>query len=314
MTITPSLTCGDPINFVVGDNPTALAMGDFNGDGNLDLVTANFGWKSSSVLLGDGTGSFADPISFGNVPNTDSSSNDVIVGDFNNYQLPDITTAKISDSEGLNFIPNAGYVGAASLTITTNDQGNLNDIDTIAIAVALLGTNGNDSINGTVGDDIIYGLAGNDTIFGNQGLNIIDGGDGNDLIFGGSQADTICGGNGNDRIFASEGNNTIFSGAGNDIIYSGKGNDLINGGLGNDRIWLGGGQDTVFIARGDGADTIYNFQLGQTQIGLAGGLQFSDLAISQSNNATSIRVGEELLASLLFVQATTITASSFVAV
>jgi VCBS repeat-containing protein len=216
--------------------------------------------------------------------------------------------------EGLSFSPNANYTGAAGLTISSNDQTHLNDTDTIALTVALVGTNGNDSLNGTVGDDTIYGLAGNDTIFGNEGLNIIDGGDGKDLIFGGSQTDTICGGDGNDRIFASNGNNTVWGGNGNDVIFSGTGNDLINGGPGNDTIWLGAGGDTVVIAQGNGTDTIYNFQAGQTQIGLADGLQFSDLAISQGNNATLIRAGTELLASLLFVQATTINTSSFVSV
>ncbi|MEO8890048.1 MAG: hypothetical protein ABI417_00700, partial [Coleofasciculaceae cyanobacterium] len=57
--------------------------------------------------------------------------------------------------ERLNFVPNANYIGAASLTITTDDQTDLNDTDTIAIAVALVGTNGNDTIYSTVGDDTI---------------------------------------------------------------------------------------------------------------------------------------------------------------
>lgn len=63
--------------------------------------------------------------------------------------------------EGLNFILNANYSAAASLTITTD----LNDTDRIAIAVAIVWTNGNDTIYGTVGDDTIYGVADNNTIF-----------------------------------------------------------------------------------------------------------------------------------------------------
>ena len=89
---------------------------------------------------------------------------------------------------------------------------------------------------------------------------------------------------------------------------------MINGGTGNDTIWLGGGNDVVVIAKGDGVDTINNFQLGQTQIGLSGGLTFSDLAIAQGNGATLISVGDELLASLSWVQASSINASSFVTV
>ena len=51
--------------------------------------------------------------------------------------------------------------------------------------------------------------------------------------------------------------------------------DRIDGGKGNDTIWLGGGRDIVVLARGNGIDTINNFQVGQTQIGLSGGLTFS---------------------------------------
>ncbi len=42
----------------------SLALGDMNGDGNLDVVTGNSGSDSISVLLGDGTGKFAAPIEF----------------------------------------------------------------------------------------------------------------------------------------------------------------------------------------------------------------------------------------------------------
>lgn len=41
--------------FSVGTNPRSLAIGDFNGDGIPDLVTANFGGNSITVLLGNGS-------------------------------------------------------------------------------------------------------------------------------------------------------------------------------------------------------------------------------------------------------------------
>ena len=106
----------------------------------------------------------------------------------------------------------------------------------------------------------------------------------------------------------------MFGSAGDDIIYSGSGNDEINGGTGNDTIWLGGGQDTIVLARGNGVDTINNVQLGQTQIGLSGGLTFNDLAIAQADGATFISAGSELLASLSWVQASSLSASNFVTV
>jgi Ca2+-binding RTX toxin-like protein len=178
----------------------------------------------------------------------------------------------------------------------------------------LYGDDGNDILTAGAGDDVMYGGNGNDQIFAGEGVNTIFAGAGNDILYSGANRDQIDAGAGNDTIYAGGGNNTIFGGAGNDLIYSGSGNDLINGGTGSDTIWLGGGNDLVVIAKGDGVDTINNFQLGQTQIGLAGGLAFSDLAIAQGNGATLISAGNELLASLSWVQASNINASSFVTV
>ena len=38
--------------------PESVAVGDFNGDGKLDLAVANFYDNTVSILLGDGTGNF----------------------------------------------------------------------------------------------------------------------------------------------------------------------------------------------------------------------------------------------------------------
>src|SRR5262249_35124266 len=49
---------GPPANFPVGSTPYSVAVGDFDRDGKLDLVTANFNSNTVSVLLGNGDGSF----------------------------------------------------------------------------------------------------------------------------------------------------------------------------------------------------------------------------------------------------------------
>jgi uncharacterized protein (TIGR03437 family) len=67
--------------FVVGMNPASVAVGDFNGDGKLDIVTANSGDNTATELLGDGSGGFAaaagSPFAVGTNPRS------VVVGDFN---------------------------------------------------------------------------------------------------------------------------------------------------------------------------------------------------------------------------------------
>lgn len=53
-TILPSLT---PLGAVsVGGSPISVAVGDFNGDGHLDLITANSSGTTASLRLGDGLG------------------------------------------------------------------------------------------------------------------------------------------------------------------------------------------------------------------------------------------------------------------
>jgi hypothetical protein len=59
----------------------AIATGDFNGDGNLDLLLTSQGW-GYSVLLGNGDGSFQSPVFYqqGSVEGYPQ----IVVGDFNN--------------------------------------------------------------------------------------------------------------------------------------------------------------------------------------------------------------------------------------
>ena len=67
--------------FAVGSSPGSVAIGDFNGDGKLDIVTANERSGDATVLLGDGRGGFA-PAPGSPFP-AGPSPNDIAVGDFN---------------------------------------------------------------------------------------------------------------------------------------------------------------------------------------------------------------------------------------
>ena len=45
----------------MGDTPDFVTAGDFDGDGHLDLVTANAFVVTVSILLGQGDGTFSSP-------------------------------------------------------------------------------------------------------------------------------------------------------------------------------------------------------------------------------------------------------------
>jgi len=64
--------------------PVAVASGDLNGDGKLDLVVAD--WNAVDVLLGNGDGTFQPPARFDLASPTES----VVIGDFNNDGIPDL--------------------------------------------------------------------------------------------------------------------------------------------------------------------------------------------------------------------------------
>lgn len=66
-------------SYPVGTSPAGIAVGDFNGDGKLDIAVANAGSRNVSILLGNGDGTFQAAVNFsaGNNPTT------VAVGDFN---------------------------------------------------------------------------------------------------------------------------------------------------------------------------------------------------------------------------------------
>ncbi len=99
-----------------------------------------------------------------------------------------------------------------------------------------------------------------------EGLNFI----------GSSGADTLEGGLGNDTLHGSSGNDSLSGNIGNDTLIGGDGMDTLIG---------GSGQDVFVIANNGSTDRIQDFEDGFDLIQLDGGLNFSDLTITQGIDA-----------------------------
>lgn len=69
------------LDVTVNPNPREPLLGDFNGDGLLDLATSNNNGGTITVLLGYGDGTFEDPVSYRVAASTRSGSVEDINGD-----------------------------------------------------------------------------------------------------------------------------------------------------------------------------------------------------------------------------------------
>jgi hypothetical protein len=78
-----------PLTFTAGVYPDAVATGDFNGDGKLDVATVNAEGSNISVLLGSGRGTFQPPVNYADTLGPAF----IVAADLNGDGKPDLAVA-----------------------------------------------------------------------------------------------------------------------------------------------------------------------------------------------------------------------------
>jgi hypothetical protein len=142
-----------------GSSPYYMSVGDFNGDGKLDVVSCNFGSSTVGILFGNGLGGLGPAAAYGLGASNGLS---VGVGDFNGDGKPDLAVAAYG-SGGYSILLNSGTGTFPTATFTSLGLSNTYD-------VAVADFNGDSNLdlafvsyNGNSGGNLLNVLLGNGT-------------------------------------------------------------------------------------------------------------------------------------------------------
>lgn len=130
-------------SFRVGTYPIDVLTHDLDGDGNLDVVTADADDRTITVLLGDGEGDFSDPLTF----EAGRGSFSVAIGDIDVNGNLDLAVAN-KDTDNVTILLGDGSLSfseAIPLDVgespTSVEMGDLNDDGILDLAIANSGSN-----------------------------------------------------------------------------------------------------------------------------------------------------------------------------
>lgn len=126
-----------PMQFPTTGTPMSLAVGDFNNDGNADLVVYNSTTTAYiSVLLGNGDGTFQPPMDNSSVYSCTEGPDSIAVGDFNRDNKLDVACsgegAYVLLGNGDGTLQGAvSYPAGASLAVAVGDLNHDNNPDLV---------------------------------------------------------------------------------------------------------------------------------------------------------------------------------------
>jgi hypothetical protein len=99
------------VYYAVGSKPHMVRAGDLNGDGIIDLVTANEGANTVSVLIGTGLGTFAKSVAYATGP----VPKGVAIGDINGDGKLDLVTTNTAGN-----YPKGNHPGGNTISVLLN--------------------------------------------------------------------------------------------------------------------------------------------------------------------------------------------------
>jgi Ca2+-binding RTX toxin-like protein len=269
------------------NNPEDIVPGDFNGDGNTDLLaftTGNFPYQLE-FFFGDGDGNLEAQPDL--TIESEDFINDLTTGDFDGDGNVDVSwssysysyygssrniTVLLGEGDGefsspITVIPEGfGDVAIADFDGDGNlDYANSNGYSVQTVSV-LLNQTDEDTVD-TIESDETYTLQPGEQnliLIGNSNIDGI----GNELdneITGNRRRNRLEGLDGNDTLDGGDSRDTLIGGDGDDSLSGGDNRDILIGGNGDDNLTGGDSQDTFVFAtdepfNGDiGVDTLTDF-------------------------------------------------------